>query len=125
MKSPQSCIGRDYVRILSAIFHDVIYISVDHALPPCAFEHIKSHVCINDLQASILHDAVNLDDLLTVFGYSKGMQLPIPGQNEFLSALLLQNMLGQFFHREHLIAMFVCIEATIPFRQIDPSILYV
>ena len=56
--------------------------------------------------------------LNAVFGFTPGQTLKLEaGLNEYLSALLAMTQLQSLLNREQLLQVFMCIEATIPFRK--------
>ena len=114
------CSG-DPVEMLAGAFHDVVYVQVDAGIP------FRLTNCISPVVEQI-GDAMalrqeqpgdrNLLWLLSLFDLAPGQFLnPRRGQNEFLSALVAVKFLEPYLATEVLLAIAVCIEATIPFRN--------
>jgi len=126
----------DAIEMLAGAFHDVVYIQVDAGIPFClasclspVVEQLGDAILLrkqrpNDLpghSASISTASVsdaNVRWLLLLFDLVPGEALsPQKGQNEFLSALIAVKLLENHVKLEVLVAIAVCIEATIPFRS--------
>mmetsp|Transcript_15234 Transcript_15234/g.21226 ORF Transcript_15234/g.21226 Transcript_15234/m.21226 type:complete len:522 (-) Transcript_15234:512-2077(-) len=116
--------SKDPLLIISAYFHDVIYYHVDGCLSPIQEQYLKGVFVVQEEGSNkILLNPVNpTEDLLLaivegIFGFSSGQELtPMTGLNEFLSAVIAVRVLEATLEIQHLVAIAVCIEATIPFR---------
>lgn len=113
--------GADPIQKVSALFHDVIYYSIDGGLNP-AQEKVL-HGLVNegeDKTVSLCEDEFDEATRLVIdiFGISPGQTLnPFSGLNEFLSAALAIRCLKTALSLSSLAKIAVCIEATIPFRE--------
>jgi len=110
---------------LAALFHDIVYYSVDQGFTPEIAEAIRSDIEQRDdalwLRSSRRGDP-GMDLCLGVFGLEAGQKLPAAGgMNEFLSALVMNRRLADFVPAADLLVATGCIEATIPFRKPDAS----
>lgn len=112
----------DAVEVLSALFHDSIYVQVDlgvgvnigRYISPYVRE-VDGHLCI--LARGNLPDDKLFQMLLDIFGFAPGQQLvPTRGQNEFLSAVIAVRCLEDALDASAIAQIAACIEATIPFR---------
>jgi len=112
------------IQALAALFHDVVYYEVDQGFTPQVeavlapyFEDVDGQIQLaTDIDPSDLYYYLTLD----VFGFHAGQRLlPTRGQNEFLSALLMNEKLKDIVRLRELVEITVCIEATIPFRGPD------
>lgn len=116
--------GSDYLTALAAIFHDLVYYQVDNGLPASLANLLEDHVAI---QADGIHvrEGLPVDDkafiaLCSIFNVPPGGILsPHGGLNEFLSALAMSELMSPYLDFEQMIAVMVCIEASIPFRGTD------
>lgn len=110
------------IEILAALFHDLVYVQVDHSINLNLTYYIspyikekRSELFIRE-QAELPNDPM-FDMVTSIFGFVRGQLLsPLSGQNEFLSALAAVKILEPFFTKSTLAQVVVCIEATIPFR---------
>ncbi|HAS46456.1 MAG TPA: hypothetical protein DCS93_38600 [Microscillaceae bacterium] len=115
------------LQVLAGLFHDVIYYQVDGGFPAEAEELIRSIVDIHDDIIAIKKilptdypSSHYVKICLDVFAFKSGQTLGIHGGlNEFLSAWVAVNFLGDFLKAKDLITIAACIEATIPFRPED------
>lgn len=118
--------GSDYIIALAAVFHDLVYYQVDNGLPAGLSTLLEG--CIS-VEADGIHikDELSLDDraflaLCSIFNVKPGSILkPGGGLNEFLSALAMLKLMSPYLDLEQLVAILVCIEASIPFRGVDDS----
>lgn len=112
----------DPLLILSALFHDVIYFSIDKCFSEeqaRALEGVLVDVTSSDLQlASTFHDPL-VDKVFRLYGFEPGAPLPKLGTNEFLSAIIGVRVLQKWLDTEYLVQIATCIEATIPFRAVS------
>ena len=113
--------GSDPARTLAALFHDIVYYQVDEDFIPEICRIITPY--IQEKETTVyLAAAVPSDDRcfhLTreVFGFEQGRKLPpFGGMNEFLSALVMNSVLGPLLPEALLLQLTVYVEATIPFR---------
>lgn len=104
---------------LAAIYHDVVYLSVDGGYPPDVGERIDGLVEHRDNRIFLTSPPDELmADLATIFGFRPGQELKHSGGlNEYLSAALAMRELSGFLGLKDLWAVAACIEATIPFRE--------
>jgi hypothetical protein len=119
------CEGMNPRQVLAALFHDVVYYQLDGGFPHQAatlLEPVVRHE--NDalvLEAIAGHDTA-LQLCADIFGFKPGQTLPLfGGMNEFLSAAVAVRLLQPHVPLCDLIAIVACIEATVPFRGIDPE----
>ncbi|HEY9833635.1 MAG TPA: hypothetical protein V6D26_23995, partial [Stenomitos sp.] len=128
------------IEVLAALFHDLVYVQVDHGvsinigsyIAPFVKEvkgtevkeakgkPVKGQLVIredSDMPSSLMFDIV-----ATIFGFSPSQVLsPMAGQNEFLSALIAARSLEPVLSPGMIAQIVACIEATIPFRPLSPS----
>ncbi len=117
----------DAIEVLSALFHDSIYVQVDLGVGVNVAEKIVPYVRETEKHLTIL-DAGELPAdptfamVMMVFGFEPGQQLmPTKGQNEFLSAVVAAKCLADMLPQVVLAQIAACIEATIPFRPPSPA----
>jgi hypothetical protein len=127
------------IEVLAALFHDLVYVQVDHGVSINIGSYIapfvkevkgtevkeakgkatKGQLVIRedtDMPASLMFDIVT-----TIFGFSPNQVLsPMAGQNEFLSALIAARSLEPVLSPGMIAQIVACIEATIPFRPLSP-----
>lgn len=110
------------IEMLSALFHDVVYVQVDKSvnfnlsyyIVPFVLE-IKEQLFIREKKELPVDRTFDL--VLDLFGFQPGQALsPMGGQNEFLSAVVAGKVLEPFLPLSLIAKIAVCIEATIPFR---------
>ena len=109
------------VQALAALFHDVVYYQVDEGFTPEIAAVLRPYIEIEGdqirLESMSEDDSVAFRITLTVFDFEPGQILPPQqGQNEFLSALLMNQQLIGRVPASDLAKVTACIEATIPFR---------
>lgn len=108
------------VEMLAGAFHDVVYVQVDAGIPfnlTDCISPVVQQVGDTMVLRTVQPEAEHLSWLLSLFDLSAGQALlPRAGQNEFLSALVAIKLLGPFLETPVLVAIALCIEATIPFR---------
>lgn len=119
---------RDPILILAALFHDVIYYSIDKCFQndqTKALEGVLQPLAGADTfkidPTSPLVLASSFDDeivelVVRLFGFEKNEPLPSLGTNEFLSAMIGVRVLSTWLETCHLMQIAACVEATIPFR---------
>ena len=104
---------------LAAIYHDVVYFSVDGGLTPEVSKSIGDAIAFHDdrIFLSTLPNEMVLD-VATIFGFTSVQEVKLEnGLSEFLSAVLAVRELSKFLNDQKLWAVAACIEATIPFRS--------
>jgi hypothetical protein len=110
--------------ILSILFHDVIYYSVDKFFQKSQLELLESILVVDDeaeggtelkLLSTAQDDPLN-DMAVRLFGLEAGMTLPKFGTNEFLSAMVGIHALSKWLSHTQLTQLAAAIEGTIPFR---------
>ncbi len=110
---------------LAAVFHDLVYFQVDDGIPPVLHDLCYEYILLKEGQVFLRtdHPSDQLFGLcLQIFGFAEGQALHIlGGLNEFLSALLFLRMMGDTLPTRDLVAVAVCIEASIPFRGVNSS----
>lgn len=117
--------GMKPIQVLAALFHDVVYCQLDGGLSPQTATLLEGVTrCENG--ALLLNEIKPEDKALAlcadIFGFAPGQSLPQQrGMNEFLSAALITRLLQRHLSDAHLIAIFACIEITIPFRAPDAN----
>jgi len=118
---------KDPVLLLSALFHDVIYYSIDKSFSEEQAKALGSTLQRTPIAGEAGSDqplslATNLDDqplvgmVVRLYGFDLGATLPKLGLNEFLSAVIGVNVLSPWLDTPELMQIATCIEATIPFR---------
>ncbi|MBN1247933.1 MAG: hypothetical protein JXC32_09775 [Anaerolineae bacterium] len=113
--------GEDPIQALAALFHDVVYYEVDEGFIPQVEQVLSPYIEKTDgtlrLAANVSPDDTYYYLTLDVFGFHAGDTLVSNrGQNEFLSALLMNEQLKGIIRPQDLVKITLCIEATIPFR---------
>jgi hypothetical protein len=112
----------DAIEILSALFHDLVYVQVDQGVSVNISRYIAPFVKEIGGQLVILEQWQLPQDPLfdmvsKIFGFNPGQNLlPMSGQNEFLSAVIAAKCLEHALHPADIAHIAACIEATIPFR---------
>lgn len=115
------------IEVLSALFHDVVYVQVDQSVNFNLTYYIAPFIRQVAEQLVILEQSELPSDfmfemVMSVFGFTPGMVLsPMAGQNEFLSALVGAKVLAPFLPPEIVVQIVACIEITIPFRPRSPE----
>jgi hypothetical protein len=109
------------VQALAALFHDVVYYEIDQGFTPQIQTVLAPYIRVGETIRLVEEAPVEDDEVfymtLDVFGFEPGQQLlPSRGQNEYLSALLMNKMLAPSVPLFYLVQITACIEATIPFR---------
>eukprot|EP00934_Nitzschia_sp_Nitz4_P006834 Nitzschia sp. Nitz4//scaffold52_size167869//91851//93365//NITZ4_002282-RA/size167869-processed-gene-0.132-mRNA-1//-1//CDS//3329554053//6824//frame0 len=109
--------------ILSAYFHDCIYMSVDGTLSPRQKERLEGlewSTSTSTLRITDPEDPL-LAMVASIFGIPPGQEMASQGVNEFLSAVVAVRELAEHLDPPQLGQIAVCIESTIPFRKPDPE----
>ena len=127
---------QDAIPILSALFHDVVYLTIDKQLSPQQAELLKDEVEIiqdRDQQVpptnasttpesstTIRYKIPYKDPLvrmaMSIFPSGEHQPPPPNEANEYLSALITVKCLGKTLSNKQLCHLIACIEASIPFR---------
>mmetsp|Transcript_27379 Transcript_27379/g.48486 ORF Transcript_27379/g.48486 Transcript_27379/m.48486 type:complete len:480 (-) Transcript_27379:575-2014(-) len=118
---------KDPILELSALFHDVIYYSIDKSFQgeqAKALEGVVLGVDGSHGQPQELILALEFEDpiaelVVRLYGFDRGKPLPKLGTNEFLSAVIGVRVLEKWLSVPQLMQIATCIEATIPFRPIS------
>ena len=117
---------RDPLETLAILFHDVVYVQVDGALPSAVVPLIAEamHFDAGAYRVAAVdkaHDPVAAM-VFQVFGVSPGQTLsPASGLSELLSALVAARQLAPILPASSWVQVVACIEATIAFRDRDVS----
>jgi hypothetical protein len=121
--------GGDAIEVISAIFHDLVYVQVDQGISVNISRYISPYIKQDREQLVILDPPELQEDMIfrmvtMLFGFEHGQPLlPMSGQNEFLSALIAVKALENMLPLAILTEISACIEATIPFRpQLDSGL---
>ncbi|MCL2923140.1 MAG: hypothetical protein MGF17_00515 [Trichodesmium sp. MAG_R04] len=116
--------SQDATEVLAALFHDLVYVQVDHSvnfnlsyyIAPYIQER-KGKLKIRD-KNELPNDYI-FEMVADIFGFVPGqVLLPFSGQNEFMSAIVAAKVMELFLRPKHLFEITACIEATIPFQPI-------
>jgi len=114
--------GGDAIEVISAIFHDLVYVQVDQGVSVNISRYISPYIKQDREQLVILDPPELQEDIIfkmvtMLFGFKHGQPLlPMSGQNEFLSALIAIKALEDVLPLSRLTEIAACIESTIPFR---------
>lgn len=121
--------SNDPVEGVIGLFHDVVQADVDGGLPPHCEQYLAGLVSRGTRGEFTLIDSEDalrdpvFDIVKRCFGFSDTQTLsPFGGKNEFLSALIACKAMSDLLDVEHLAAMALGIEATVPFRK-DPHLI--
>ena len=111
----------DPLHCLAALFHDIVYYQVDKGFPPEIHNILSSYIREEEgdvyISKTIPPDDRIIFLTLDIFHFTMGQKLsPFGGLNEFLSALVMNKILGSIIPEKDCVQITVCIEATIPFR---------
>lgn len=115
----------DAIEILSALFHDLVYVQADHGVnfnisrytAPFVLEDRGKLVIAKETE--LPHDLM-FEIVTAVFGFTPNQALDsLNGQNEFLSALIAAKALEPVLSPSNIAQIVACIEATIPFRPLS------
>lgn len=112
---------KDPVLVLSVLFHDVIYYTIDQAFSKEQDDALEGVLLPEQMQELIL--AATFDDplqemIVKLYGFEPGAPLPKLGTNEFLSAMIGVRVLSKWLSFPQLVQIATCIEATIPFQPV-------
>jgi hypothetical protein len=116
--------GSDYITALAAIFHDLIYYQVDNGLPAELSDLLNDYVTLEKdgihVREDLPVDNKAFQALCVIFCIQPGSILKTNGGlNEFLSALSMLKLVSSTLDFEQIVAVLVCIEASIPFRGMN------
>ena len=117
----------DAIEALAALFHDLVYVQVDHGVSlnigsyiAPFIKEVKGQIVIRE--AKELPSSVPFEIVMGVFGFTPGQVLsPMSGLNEFLSAVIAAVLLWPCVNKSQIAQIAACIEATIPFRSLSSS----
>lgn len=113
----------DPLEVIAALYHDAVYIQVDHGPPKTMRAELDSVLATAADGWRVLATAGDVEctrDVLVVFGCAVGdVVKPTTGLNELASALVAALQLAHALDRFQRVAIAACIEQTIPFRK-DP-----
>ena len=111
---------------LTALYHDIVYFQVDDGFSPQIWELLSAYIRRQDANLFIV-DEIPISErmvwlTLELFNVRPGQDVSSDGvMNEFLSALTMNKQLEGLVSERDLLLITVCIEATIPFREIAPD----
>jgi len=120
-------VQNDSILLLSTLFHDVIYYTVDKSFQQPQLEFLHNVLVFENvdgvprlkqplvLAPNALEDSL-LNMVFRLFGFEPGTPLPSFGSNEFLSAVIGVRVLSKWLSMPQLTRLAAAIEATIPFR---------
>ena len=121
----EMCRGLSGIKVISILFHDVVYYQVDRGILQALEPHLKGIFDIDGekMEMTLLEKSDECYDLCKeIFGFSTGKVLtPFSGFNEFASAVIAVKMLCDILSRKDMIDVLACIEGTIPFRPLNDS----
>lgn len=109
---------KDPILLLSALFHDVIYYSIDKEFSAEQKSRLED-VLQSETQPLALVEDINdelVEKVVRLYGFTPGAELPKSGTNEFLSGVIGVRVLSKWLPTTQLLQIAACIEATIPFR---------
>ena len=117
------CEGMNPIQTLAALFHDVVYVQLDDGFASWTTDWLAPLVSFRGGQY-FLNEGFEADPNIRMctglFGFVPRQELsPFTGLNEFLSAVVAVRALGGYLDQKALLAIVVCIEATVPFRGSD------
>lgn len=111
---------KDPILVLSALFHDVIYYTIDKEFSEEQESRLRD-ILQPETQPLTLVDEIK-DDLMakvtSLYGFTPGHEIPKVGTNEFLSGVIGVRVLSKWLSFSQLMEIAACIEATIPFRPV-------
>lgn len=112
----------DPLETLAGLFHDLVQIEADQALPTIVeeplrgFIHSPSPLVFALVDSSQTREDRSFEMARLIFGLIPGQTLPQSGRNEFMSALAAIRILAPVTDEAALASLLVGIEATLPFR---------
>ena len=116
--------SQDATEVLVALFHDLVYLQVDHSVNFNLSYYIAPYIQDRKGKLKIrekneLPNDYIFEMVADIFGFVPGqVLLPSGGQNEFMSAIVAAKVMELFLRPKHLFEITACIEATIPFQPI-------
>lgn len=116
--------SQDATEVLAALFHDLVYLQVDHSVNFNLSYYIAPYIQDRKGKLKIrekneLPNDYIFEMVADIFGFVPGqVLLPFGGQNEFMSAIVAAKVMELFLRPKHLFEITACIEATIPFQPI-------
>ncbi|MEM6426337.1 MAG: hypothetical protein AAF728_14435, partial [Cyanobacteria bacterium P01_D01_bin.128] len=116
--------SQDAIEVLAALFHDLVYVQVDHSVNFNLSYYIAPYIQDRKGKLKIrekneLPNDQTFEMVASIFGFVAGqVLLPFGGQNEFMSAIIAAKVMELFLRPQHLFKITACIEATIPFKPI-------
>ncbi|NEQ40431.1 MAG: hypothetical protein F6K40_31055 [Okeania sp. SIO3I5] len=114
--------SEDAIEVLAALFHDLVYVQVDHSVNFNLSYYIAPYIQERNGKLKIrekneLPNDWTFEMVASIFGFVAGqVLLPFGGQNEFMSAIVAAKVMELFLRPQHLFKITACIEATIPFK---------
>jgi hypothetical protein len=116
--------AKDPISQLAAIFHDIVYFQVDKGFHPELEPLVAPFIQETKGGFLIRENIVEKDPLFGLvaglFNFSQGEEISFAnGLNEFLSAVVMVELLRGFVSKIDILKIAICIEATIPFRGRD------
>jgi hypothetical protein len=120
----------DAIEMIAALFHDLVYVQVDHSINFNISHYItpwiredQDQLWVRDRSQWPPRPQTRTFDWVSIlFGIDANDVLnPYAGQNELLSALVAARSLEPWLPMTTLLAIVACIEATIPFRPMAAS----
>ena len=110
---------------LAAIFHDCIYIQVDPSWKTNFYSYLGNFIPTVELNLDA-NDVFKTENseirkaILVLFGMESNSDLRLnKGLNELLSAIVMEHFLSPILTVKDVLSVAACIEATIPFRNVD------
>jgi hypothetical protein len=118
----------DAIEIIAALFHDLVYVQVDHSINFNISHYItpwireeQGRLWVRD-RSQWPTESRSFDWVSSLFGIDANQILdPYNGQNELLSALVAARALEPWLPMTIVLPIVACIEATIPFRSNQAS----
>ncbi len=117
--------SQDAIEVLAALFHDLVYVQVDHSVNFNLSYYIAPYIQERQGKLKIrkkneLPNDQTFEMVTSIFGVVAGqVLLPFGGQNEFMSAVVAAKVMETFLTPKHLFKIIACIEASIPFQPIS------
>lgn len=114
---------KDPMAKLAAVWHDVVYYSIDKGFLPKQEALLKGVLEADDAANRLVLCGPLEDPLMelvaNMYGFIPGEPLPALGTNEFLSALIGVRAMSAILPVQQLLELAACIESTIPFRGVN------
>eukprot|EP00934_Nitzschia_sp_Nitz4_P008721 Nitzschia sp. Nitz4//scaffold52_size167869//7464//8852//NITZ4_002255-RA/size167869-processed-gene-0.114-mRNA-1//-1//CDS//3329553972//8711//frame0 len=111
---------KDPILVLSALFHDVIYFSIDKVFSETQKQYLEPILVPDAPTLTLVSDLPDelIENFCKLYGFAPGEPLPSLGTNEFLSGVIGVRVLSKWLSFPQLMEVATCIEATIPFRPV-------